>query len=98
MQRVTATTPDLGGMQLLLGKILDARIVPAAIQVRVGAGAPQIDVLFEGTEEGIQAQIDRLGEMTPLQENNSEVWQRLDAGAKISGLPAGMPGTLDGFD
>ena len=48
-QTVTATVPDLGAMQLLLSKILDAQLVPAAVQVRVGAGAPQIDVLFEGT-------------------------------------------------
>lgn len=97
-QTVTAAIPDLGTMQVLLGKILDARIVPAAIQVRAGAGAPQIDVLFEGTEEGIEAQIDRLREMTPLQENGAEAWQRLDAGAKISVLPARIAETLEGFD
>jgi glycolate oxidase FAD binding subunit len=98
-QTVTATSPDLRAMQQLLGKILDARIVPAAIQVRAGAAeAPQIDVLFEGTEEGIQAQMDRLREMTSLQVNGAEVWQRLDAGAKISVLPARIAETLEGFD
>jgi len=95
---VTAAVPDLGAMQQLLGKILDAQLVPAAVQVRVGAGAPQIDVLFEGTEEGIYAQVDRLREMTPLTENDAEVFRRLDAGAKISVLPARIAETLEGLD
>lgn len=95
---VTVAAPDLSAMQQLLGKILDAQIVPAAVQVRVGAGAPQIDVLFEGTEEGIYAQVDRLRGMTPLTENHAEVFQRLDAGAKISVLPARIAETLDGVD
>jgi len=95
---VTAAVPDLGAMQQLLNKILDAQLVPAAVQVRVGAGAPQIDVLFEGTEEGIYAQVDRLREMTPFTENDAEVFQRLDAGAKISVLPARIAETLEGLD
>jgi glycolate oxidase FAD binding subunit len=95
---VTAAVPDLAAMQQLLNKILDAQLVPAAIQVRVGAGAPQIDVLFEGTEEGIYAQVDRLREMTPLTENDAEVFQRLDAGAKISVLPARIAETLEDLD
>jgi glycolate oxidase FAD binding subunit len=95
---VTAAVPHLGELQHLLGQILDAQVVPAAIQVRVGAGAPQIDVLFEGTEEGIHAQVDRLREMTPLTENHAEVWKRLDAGAKISVLPARIAETLEGLD
>jgi glycolate oxidase FAD binding subunit len=95
---VTAAVPHLGDMQQLLGKILDAQLVPAAVQVRVGAGAPQIDALFEGTEEGIHAQVDRLREITPLTENHAEVWKRLDAGAKISVLPARIAETLEGLD
>jgi glycolate oxidase FAD binding subunit len=95
---VTAAVPDLAAMQHLLTAILDAQIVPAAVQVRVGAGAPQIDVLFEGTEEGIYAQVDRLREMTPLTENHPEVFQRLDAGAKISVLPTRIAETLEALD
>ncbi len=54
---VTAAVPDLSAMQQLYGEILDpAQLVPAAVQVRVSAAAPQIDVQFEGTEEGIYAQ------------------------------------------
>ncbi len=98
IRTVTAAVPDLSAMQRLLGKILDAQIVPAAVQVRVGAGTPQIDVLFEGTEEGIYAQVDRLREMTPLTENHAEVFQRLDAGAKISVLAARIAETLEGLD
>jgi glycolate oxidase FAD binding subunit len=95
---VTAAVPDLSAMQHLLTRILDAQLVPAAVQVRVGAGAPQIDVLFEGTEEGIYAQVDRLREMTALTENDAEVFQRFDAGAKISVLPARIAETLEGLD
>lgn len=95
---VTAAVPDLAAMQLLLSKILDAQLVPAAIQVRAGAGAPQIDVLFEGTEEGIYAQVDRLREMTPLTDTDAEVFRRLDAGAKISVLPARIAETLEALD
>jgi glycolate oxidase FAD binding subunit len=95
---VTAAVPDLAAMQQLLNRILDAQLVPAAIQVRVGAGAPEIDVQFEGTEEGIYAQVDRLREMTPLTENGAEVFQRLDADAKISVLPARIAETLEGLN
>jgi len=94
---VTAAVPDLGAMQRLLNRILDSQLVPAAVQVRAGTGAPQIDVLFEGTEEGIHAQVDRLQEMTPVTENDAEVWKRLDAGAKISVLPARIAETLEGL-
>ena len=97
-QTVTATVPDLGAMQQLLGKILDAQLVPAAVQVRVGSGAPHIDVLFEGTEEGINVQVDRLRGMTPLVESDGEVWARLDASAKISVLPAKIAETLEGLE
>ncbi|MDP8988668.1 MAG: FAD-binding oxidoreductase [Acidobacteriota bacterium] len=95
---VTAAIPHLDAMQRLLNQILDAQLAPAAIQVRVGAAAPQIDVLFEGTEEGIHAQVDRLREIAPFTENHAEVFQRLDADAKISVLPARIAETLEGLD
>jgi glycolate oxidase FAD binding subunit len=95
---VTAATPDLAAMQQLLNRILDAQLVPAAVQVRAGAATPQIDLLFEGTEEGIYAQVDRLREMAPVTENQPKVFQRLDAGAKISVLPARIAETLEGLD
>ena len=95
---VTAAVADLGAMQRLLSKILDAQLVPAAVQARVGPGAPHIDVLFEGTEEGIQVQVERLREMAPLTESSDEVWTRLDAVAKISVLPAKIAETLEGLE
>jgi glycolate oxidase FAD binding subunit len=94
----TATVPHLSEMQQVLHKILDTQLVPAAVQVRVGAGAPQIDVLFEGTEEGIQSQVDRLRQIAPLSEPHPEVWKRLDAGAKFSVLPSQIAETLEGLD
>lgn len=97
-QTVTAAVPSLGETQQLLGKILDSHLVPAAVQVRAGGGAPQVDVLFEGTQEGIGVQVDRLRTMTPVAEGGAEVWTRLDAGAKISVLPAQIAETLEGLD
>src|SRR5215470_15205683 len=43
---VTIVAPDLTAMQQTLGCILDSQLTPAAVQVRAGAGAPRIDVLF----------------------------------------------------
>jgi len=95
---VTILVPSLNEMQSLLGKILDAQLAPSALQVRAGAGAPQIDVLFEGIEEGIDAQVDAMSRIAPVSEGHAEVWKRLDADAKISVLPSRIAETLEGLD
>jgi glycolate oxidase FAD binding subunit len=84
----TILAASLPEMQVALGRILDAQLAPAALQVRAGAGAPQIDVLFEGIDEGIDAQVEALARLAPVSEGHSEVWKRLDADAKISVLPS----------
>jgi glycolate oxidase FAD binding subunit len=97
---VTAVAPHLDGMQRLLEKIAAAQIVPAAVQSRVGASEPQIDIMFEGTEEGIRSQTAALREITTYHEAQDDVWKRLDAEAKFSVLPSQIADTLallDGY-
>jgi glycolate oxidase FAD binding subunit len=95
---VTILVPSLRELQAMLGRILDAQLVPAAVQVRAGAGALHIDVLFEGIEEGIDAQVGALSRIAPVSEGVADVWKRLDADAKISVLPSRIAETLDGLD
>jgi glycolate oxidase FAD binding subunit len=95
---VTIQTAGLREMQTTLGKILDAQLVPVALQVRAGAGAPEIDVLFEGIEEGIDAQVESLRRIAPLTDGDPQVWKRFDAAAKISVLPTQISEVLDGLD
>lgn len=95
---VTIRTPDLRAMQKTLAEILDAQVVPVALQVRAGSGPPQIDVLFEGIDKGIDAQLDTLRLIAPIADGDPAVWQRLDAAAKISVLPSHIAETLDGLD
>ena len=99
---VTATLGDLNQAQQILLRILDAQIVPAALQMRVGPGAQrtdaQIDALFEGTEEGIRAQIDTLRKIVSITETGGDVWKRPETGAKISVLPSRIAETLAGMD
>ena len=102
---VTAAPGGLDQAQQILLRILDTQIVPAALQLRVGRprvqagrGTPQIDALFEGTEEGIRAQVDTLRQIVPVAESGAEVWKRPETGAKISVLPSRIAETLAGLD
>ncbi len=94
---VTMGAQDVREMQVLLSRILDAQVVPVALQVRAGAGNPQIDVLFEGMEEGIAAQLETLRRIAPVTDGDPEVWRRLDADAKIGVLPSQISEALEGF-
>jgi glycolate oxidase FAD binding subunit len=95
---VSTAVRDLREAQKILLAILDSQLAPAAVQVRVGRGAPQIDVLFEGTEAGIDAQSAALETIAAFRENSAEVWNRLDASAKISVEPSEIAEALDSFD
>jgi glycolate oxidase FAD binding subunit len=93
---VTVGTKDLGGAQKLLARILDSQMVPAAVQLRHSTGKPpSIDVQFEGTLEGIAAQLRALREMAPAAEGRGNVWERLDGDAKLSVLPTQIAETLE---
>jgi glycolate oxidase FAD binding subunit len=94
----TILAASLPEMQVTLGRVLDAQLAPAAVQVRAGAGSPQIDVLFEGIDEGIDAQVAALARLAPVSEGHAEVWKRLAADAKISVLPSRIAEVLEGLD
>lgn len=95
---VTASPGSLEEAQRILLRILDARIVPAALQLRAAPAVIQIDALFEGTEEGIRAQVGILHQIVPVAESGAEVWKRPETGAKISVLPSRIAETLAGLD
>jgi glycolate oxidase FAD binding subunit len=95
---VTIAVPHLSDAQHMLHRILDSQLAPSAVQIRAGAGAPQIDILLEGIEEGIEAQVDGLRKIASVSEGHAEVWKRLDAGAKFSVLPSQIAETLAGLD
>ena len=94
---VTVPASGLPQMQTMLGKILDAQIVPVALQVRSENGACHIDVMFEGIEEGIVSQVESLRQFAPALSGDPAVWQRLDAAAKISVLPSQIAEALEGL-
>ena len=78
-------------------KILDSTLTPVAMQVRASRQTvPQLDILFEGTCEGINAQMDSLKTMFPsIADALAGTWTRPDADAKISILPSQLSATLD---
>ncbi len=97
---VTLATADLQEGERLVLKILDSTLVPAAVQIRChssvqnGSSAPEIDVAFEGTEEGIASQMKQLWQMGKPVEGVPAVWARMDADAKLSILPTQIAETL----
>jgi glycolate oxidase FAD binding subunit len=99
---------DLGEMQHCLLAILDSQLAPSALQVRLAANAPaEIDILFEGTPPGLEAQETHLRDLVeplPVTETGAEAWaarQRLwsftktEAVAKLSMLPAEIATVFD---
>jgi len=80
---VAAANPDTA--QALLLEIQSAKLALAALQLRFAANTePSIDVLLEGTEEGIAAQQATLGTLAPFTDGSTEVWQ---ARQEIAGRP-----------
>jgi glycolate oxidase FAD binding subunit len=64
--------------QALMLAILDSQLAPSAVQLRVAAdAAPEIDVLFEGTEAGVAAQGDGLRDLvetSTVSDGSDTVW------------------------
>jgi glycolate oxidase FAD binding subunit len=97
--------------QRLLLAIQDSKLAHSALQIRFieDAAQPQLDILFEGTEAGIMAQVAQLKTLVapaPVTESDPSVWNarqelystaKLDestcALAKFSTLPAEIIGT-----
>lgn len=99
---------DLGEMQHCLLAIQNSQLAPSALQVRLAANAPAaIDILFEGTPPGLEAQEAHLRDLVeplPVTETGGETWaarQRLwsftktEAVAKLSMLPAEIATVFD---
>jgi glycolate oxidase FAD binding subunit len=95
---VTVELSNLAEAQRILARILDAPLVPAALQIRAGKGAPQIDALFEGIEAGIASQVEALRKIAPVTDAGPDVWQRLEADAKIAILPSQIAEILHELD
>ena len=69
---------DSGAMNALLLAVLDSTSVPTGLQVRVGSSSPpEVDVRFEGTTAGCEAQIEqilRIASGTRRIESAADVW------------------------
>ncbi len=90
----------------VMAAVRDSSLVPSALQGRVSSSrSSQVDVLFEGTEAGVDAQIRRVRELagSPGKESAREVWRAreqlwpaaTDAGVvKLSVLPAEIASAL----
>jgi glycolate oxidase FAD binding subunit len=105
---LSISAADLGEMQDCLLAIQDSQLAPSALQVRLAANAPAaIDILFEGTPPGLEAQEAHLRGMVgplPVAETGAEAWaarQRLwsfaktEAVAKLSMLPEEIATVFD---
>ena len=67
---LTIATDDAGEMQRIVSAILDAQLAPAAIQVRTGG----VDILLEGTLDGIAAQESAIAKFGAVSEGSPAVW------------------------
>jgi glycolate oxidase FAD binding subunit len=68
--------PDNAAMNALVLAILDSKLVPTGVQVRAaGSSLPEIDLRFEGTTAGCDAQID---EAVRLAADNRQVGAQAD--------------------
>ena len=61
IRSLTIDAKDNGAMQAAVLAILDSQLVPSAVQIRAsGSSPPAVDVLFEGTAAGCDAQVQQL--------------------------------------
>jgi glycolate oxidase FAD binding subunit len=68
---LTIVTEDAPEMQRIVSAILGAQLAPSAIQVRNG----NVDILLEGTLDGIAAQEASIRRIGPAEEGSPTVWQ-----------------------
>lgn len=105
---LTIEPGSLEAMQRLILAVQDSQLAHTSLQVRVAAnGNPLLDILFEGTEEGIVAQgaqTKALAASAPIREESAVVWgasQNLwdsaasSAIAKITALPARIASSIE---
>jgi glycolate oxidase FAD binding subunit len=97
------SAPDHAAMNALVLAILDSQLVPTGLQVRAaGASLPEIDVRFEGTAAGCEAQVDQairlaagcrqVGSQTDVWNASTALWAGADpfVVCKFTLLPANM--------
>ena len=92
-------------MTALLLAILDSRLVPTGLQIRVGSAAGlRVDVRFEGTSAGCDAQCEQMRQLAtrPAPDENENVWNETESlwsaapcVAKFSALPSELGAFLD---
>jgi glycolate oxidase FAD binding subunit len=100
-QTFSIATTDIAEMQHCMMAIQDSQLAPSALQLRLSQNAPpRIDILFEGTLPGLEAQQAHLRDLVapmPVTETGAEAWAarqnlwsfaKTEAVAKISLLPA----------
>ncbi len=68
---LTVATADATSMQRVILAILGAQLAPAAVQARNG----NVDILLEGTLDGIAAQESAIKEFGEVREGSADVWQ-----------------------
>jgi glycolate oxidase FAD binding subunit len=68
---LTIAAKDAADMQRVVLAILGAQLAPAAVQVRNG----NVDILLEGTRDGIASQESAIKEFGTLQEGSPDVWK-----------------------
>jgi glycolate oxidase FAD binding subunit len=103
---LTAVAASSAEMQRLIAALQDSKLAHTSLQVRAGASQPtSIDILFEGTTAGIDAQIrearalagnTRFEDSAPSAWNAREdLWAGAGPIAKVSTLTSGIAGMLD---
>lgn len=105
---LTIAPASLEAMQRLILAVQDSQLAHTSLQVRMAANAnPLIDILLDGTEEGIAAQADQtkaLANSAALREESAAAWsasQNLwdspysSAIAKITSLPASIARAIE---
>jgi glycolate oxidase FAD binding subunit len=93
---------DAARMQSVILAILNARLVPAAVQARFGSASPaEVDILLEGTPDGIAAQELAIKEFGQVREGSSAVWNARETlwgeapVVKFSVLPSRISGAWE---
>lgn len=71
---LTIATADVAESQSIVLAILGAQLAPAAVQIRNDAKSGNVDILLEGTLDGIAAQESAIKKFGMVQEGSPDVW------------------------
>ena len=105
IRTLSFSAPDAQALNAFLLAILDSKLVPTGLQFRAGSSLPlQVDIRFEGTTAGCDAQCEQIVQMTAgcSRIESQDAWaaaERLWEGApcvvKFSALPAELGALVD---